>query len=145
MKFFVILALLFTTFFSYATHAESYKYRKCNLVREGRSKLGAQDVCAQDLKCERYLPSKPEEFFTITITKFCKLVNGDRCPTKDEDCKGAEEIKPEDLPRMRPLEGRPSEKDCNEKATQSQQGTATIRPLDSNGNPIPANSSGGRQ
>jgi hypothetical protein len=122
-----------------------YGFRNCQILSEERGSLNSSDVCIQKVKCEKYPLNDPESYNLVRKTAYCIPASSGRCPDKAETCLRDDNINENDIPKIKPLDSRPTIKPCDG-GGEVRQGTATIVPLDSNGRPVPpARGSGGRQ
>lgn len=119
-----------------------YGQRNCKVLEEERGSLKGDDICILKISCERFALNNPDKFTDNRLVGYCRPLDSGRCPTKPQNCLDDDSLTGADIPKIKPLADRPSMKPCGE-GSEAPKGTATIVPLDSNGNPMKP--TGGRQ
>lgn len=135
----MLLVLALTPFVNASTMG--YGQRNCQVLEEERGTLKNSDICILKISCESYALNDPENYKEVRLVGYCRPLDSGRCPKKPQNCLNDDSLTGADIPRIKPLADRPSMKPCGD--SEAPKGTATITPLDANGNPI--NSNGGRQ
>lgn len=119
-----------------------YGQKNCKVLEEERGSLKGSDICILKISCEKYPLNNPEKIINNRLVGYCRPLDSGRCPTKPQNCLDDDSLTGADIPKIKPLADRPSMKPCGD-VSEAPKGTATIVPLDSNGNPVQGN--GGRQ